>query len=632
MKAFAVLLSLVIVSVSLVLISGNLALAQTTSEKRELSQFHKDLSKITSIIRRKKYDEAEEMIDQVQDRLDKFNKNSGLGKNHKSIQAIQKTITLKRQSLERQKDPKAYKEKQNRVSFLRHVAPILNKHCVKCHSDDPQGKLHLDTFAEMKKGGTSGPLLTVGNANRSLIMARLMAPEKQRMPQKAPQLSRGEITILALWINQGAAFDGEDEDQELSEMLKPKVELPPLKFAKATGNEKVSFRNDIAPFMVKYCQRCHQGKEPGGQLYLTSYETLMRGGESGPPVVPGKPEQSRIYILMASFEESKRMPLEGKVTRKNFEDMKTWIAEGARYDAEDPRVTLRGLNPSDDEVMSSELATYTPEQFLEFRKNRTEAQWKKAIPDEEPHWLESEDLYYYGNVSEERLEKVQKWADEQIEVMRKLFSLQEGTLLWKGKLTIFVVDDREAYDQFNNEITGLRIPEEVVGNFNITESQDNAYIVLHDIGDKSEVESPALRVNLITQMTNAYLATSSAEYPEWFSLGIGLAIAASEAERKDLYLGELRASTISSLEELENAEDIFRDGTFFSAEQTLPVGFTLTEFLFKKGGQRKLSAFIQAMEQGGEVGNSIRVVYGVDLGPIANTYFSTLKVRRKRKP
>ena len=279
MKAIAILLGLVLAGIALAS-TPEVAVAQSSSQRREFSQFHKDLTKISSIIRRKKYEEAEKMLEETEERLKKFVKTSGLGKTHKGIRTIETKITLVRRSLEKQKDPKGYKEKQNRVSFVRHVAPILNKHCVKCHSDDPQGKLHLDSFAEMKKGGSSGPLLSIGNANQSLIMARLIAPEQQRMPQKAAQLSRSEIAILALWINQGARFDGEDEDQELSEMLKPKVKLPPLKYAKATGNEKISFKKDIAPFMVRYCQRCHQGKKPGGNLYLTNYETLMRGVKS----------------------------------------------------------------------------------------------------------------------------------------------------------------------------------------------------------------------------------------------------------------------------------------------------------------------------------------------------------------
>jgi len=631
MKTMTLMISLMLAVILMVSSADDLVAQKSNSHKKEFSQLHKDLSKVTSVIRHKKYDEAGKMLDAIQDRLEKYIIKTDLGKSHKGIQALEKVIALKRQTIEKLKDPKGYKEKQNRVSFVKHVAPILNKHCVKCHSDDPQGKLHLDSFAEMKKGGESGPLLAVGNANRSLMMARLIAPEKDRMPQKAAALSRNEIAILALWINQGAKFDGEDEEQELSEMLKPKEDLPPLKYAKATGNEKVSFKKDIAPFMVKYCQRCHQGKKPGGGLYLTSYDTLMRGGDKGLEIIPGKPDKSRLFQLMSSMDESMRMPLEGKVHRKNYDDINTWISEGARYDGDDPRTPLRALNPSEGQMLAAEMKTFTPEQLVKYRKERSDAQWKKAFPDTEPLFLETDNFFFYTNVPEERFKKIQKWPEDQIESLRKVFAIEEGKKLWKGKLTVFILADHDSYEQFNKVVTQRRINENSVGNFVVTGTQDDAFVVLEDIGDKSNIDAPALQLNFIIQTTNAYITTSQASFPEWFTLGIGLALSASEASRKDPYLQELRFDAIDSLEELEKPTDVFNDGAFFSSEKTLPVGFTLAEFLLKKGGQKKLSAFIKAMEQGGEVGNSLRVVYGIDLAPIAQAYFSSFKKKRRPK-
>ncbi len=632
MKTTTIIITLMIAAVFVVSSAQKLVAQKSSSHKKEFSQFHKELSKLTTIIRKKKYEEAEKKLDEIQKRLEEFIVKTDLAKTHKGIQSIEKQIALKRQMLERLKDPKGYKEKQNRVSFVKHVAPILNRHCINCHSDDPQGKLHLDSFAGMKKGGESGPLLVAGNANRSLMMARLVAPEKDRMPQKSAALSRNEITILALWINQGARFDGDDEEQELDELLKPEVELPPLQYAKATGKEKVSFKKDIAPFMLKYCQRCHQGKKPGGGLYLTSYETLMRGGKSGPVIIPGKPDQSRLYQLMGSMDESMRMPLEGKVYRKNYDDVHTWISEGARYDGDDPRIPLRALNPSEGQLLAAEMESFSPEQFVKFRKERSDAQWEKAFPETKPQFLETEDFFFYSDVTEERFKKILKWPEDQIESLRKIFAIEQGKRLWKGKLTVFILADHDAYEHFNKVVTNRRIDENSAGNFVVTSSLDNAFVVLEDIGDKSNAEAPALHLNFIIQTTNAYLATLDASFPEWFTLGIGYALSASEASRKDPYLEELRFDAIDSLEELENATDVFSDGAFFSSEKTLPVGFTLAEFLLKKGGQKKLSAFIQAIEQGSEVGNALRMVYGIDLGPIAQAYFSSFKKKRRPKP
>ena len=126
---------------------------------------------------------------------------------------------------------------------------------------------------------------------------------------------------FSLWIQQGASFDGDDEDLELVDIVNPPEELPPLEFAPPTGDETVSFKEDIAPFMVQYCLRCHQGREPEGELSLVDFESFMRGGQSGAVVVPGDPDGSLVYQLMGSFDEGMRMPLEGRVRRQNYEDI-----------------------------------------------------------------------------------------------------------------------------------------------------------------------------------------------------------------------------------------------------------------------------------------------------------------------
>ena len=66
------------------------------------------------------------------------------------------------------------------------------------------------------------------------------------MPQKEAPLSHNELSLLALWINQGAKFDGPDEEHDLDELMNPRQVGPPKEFSKPTGSETVSFKNDIA--------------------------------------------------------------------------------------------------------------------------------------------------------------------------------------------------------------------------------------------------------------------------------------------------------------------------------------------------------------------------------------------------
>lgn len=51
------------------------------------------------------------------------------------------------------------------------------------------------------------------------------------------------------------------------------------------------FENEVRPLLVKRCYECHSADEASGELQLDSLAAMLKGGESGPAVVPGKPEE-----------------------------------------------------------------------------------------------------------------------------------------------------------------------------------------------------------------------------------------------------------------------------------------------------------------------------------------------------
>ena len=108
----------------------------------------------------------------------------------------------------------------------------------------------------MGKGGRSGPLLLPGNPQRSLVMTRLTADAEQRMPKGGSRLPDDELNIIARWIAGGAEFDGADSAAAIGASLIP--QKPPVSVVMANGTETVSFKNDIAPWMVNVCLRCHR--------------------------------------------------------------------------------------------------------------------------------------------------------------------------------------------------------------------------------------------------------------------------------------------------------------------------------------------------------------------------------------
>jgi hypothetical protein len=90
-----------------------------------------------------------------------------------------------------------------------HVEPILIDHCYECHGPDKQkGRLRMDSFAGVMKGGKHGVVIKAGNAKGSELMRRIALPSSDddaMPPQGKRPLSPNEIKILEVWIAAGAS-------------------------------------------------------------------------------------------------------------------------------------------------------------------------------------------------------------------------------------------------------------------------------------------------------------------------------------------------------------------------------------------------------------------------------------------
>jgi hypothetical protein len=97
------------------------------------------------------------------------------------------------------------------VIFTDIVFPILDARCTSCHNESKsKGDLKMHTAEDLLKGGESGPILVMGNAEASEMIKRVHFPEsnEEHMPPKGKiQLTDEEIELLTWWINEGASFD-----------------------------------------------------------------------------------------------------------------------------------------------------------------------------------------------------------------------------------------------------------------------------------------------------------------------------------------------------------------------------------------------------------------------------------------
>lgn len=91
------------------------------------------------------------------------------------------------------------------------VQPIMDKYCVQCHGPKKtKGKLQLDTFENLSKGGDSGEVVVRGDSEKSLLIKRLLLPvdtDEHMPPEAKPQPTQNEVELLRWWIDSGAAMN-----------------------------------------------------------------------------------------------------------------------------------------------------------------------------------------------------------------------------------------------------------------------------------------------------------------------------------------------------------------------------------------------------------------------------------------
>jgi mono/diheme cytochrome c family protein len=96
------------------------------------------------------------------------------------------------------------------------------------------------------------------------------------------------------------------------------------------GDAAGRFRERVAPILEGHCLRCHQGASAKGELDLSTPSGVIEGRGQGEVVVPGKPEESRLFEVISG--EKPTMPKAGdRLDAAQVEAIRAWIAEGAPW-------------------------------------------------------------------------------------------------------------------------------------------------------------------------------------------------------------------------------------------------------------------------------------------------------------
>ncbi len=215
-----------------------------------------------------------------------------------------------------------------RASFETEVLPILKSTCIQCHGAAVKLKeLDLSSYEGVMKGSEGGPVIVPGKAEESRLYK--MVSEGIMPAGGKGRLSEPQLATIRSWIEAGA----------------PAVSSA----AAATPAAGKWTDQDIVPILLLRCTVCHGIRRQEGDLDLHTLAGILKGGKTGPVLIPGKPDESLIVKKIRSGEmpPKKRMLEVGvkPITTAETERLAQWIAQGAPVSEEVPDIAGNQPDP-----------------------------------------------------------------------------------------------------------------------------------------------------------------------------------------------------------------------------------------------------------------------------------------------
>jgi cytochrome c553 len=110
--------------------------------------------------------------------------------------------------------------------------------------------------------------------------------------------------------------------------------LLPLGASVARGqgpDTETFFELKVRPVLAGTCFKCHGGTKVSSGLRVDSRAALLKGGDSGPAIFPGDPDQSLLLQAVRHTHATLRMPPKDKLSEAIISDLAAWIRAGAPW-------------------------------------------------------------------------------------------------------------------------------------------------------------------------------------------------------------------------------------------------------------------------------------------------------------
>ena len=130
----------------------------------------------------------------------------------------------------------------------------------------------------------------------------------------------------------------------------------------AAGDDaETFFELRVRPTLAGTCFPCHGGKKTSAGLRVDSREAILKGGESGPAIVPGDPDASLLVQAVRQVDDDLAMPPGQRLADPAVADLAAWVKGGAIWPATGKKTTtgfdakhhwafepVRSVQPPDD--------------------------------------------------------------------------------------------------------------------------------------------------------------------------------------------------------------------------------------------------------------------------------------------
>jgi hypothetical protein len=103
------------------------------------------------------------------------------------------------------------------------------------------------------------------------------------------------------------------------------------------------FEKKVRPLLVNECHKCHSGsaKKQRGGLLLDRRAAILKGGDTGPAVVAGQPDQSLLIQAVHYRDANLQMPPTGKLASHQLAVLEEWVRRGVPFPEAGPAVAAR---------------------------------------------------------------------------------------------------------------------------------------------------------------------------------------------------------------------------------------------------------------------------------------------------